>query len=845
MTKEKYNITGMTCASCSSRVQKAVSTLDGVKNANVNLLKNTMVVEFDSDRVSDSDIIKAVEKAGYGALLDNNEKRVSKSSNSTDKEDISVSIYKNYIRRLIYSLIFEIPLFYLCMGHMYHWPLPSGVHDPRNAVALALTQFLLLLPIVAVNFAYFKSGLKALFNRSPNMDSLVSVGSLAAIVYGVYMIYKISFALGRGNLDVVHDLSMNLYFEGAGTILTLITVGKTLEAKSKQKTTSAIKALMNLTPPIATVLRDGIEVKVDINDVKVDDIVIVKSGESIPLDGVVIEGNASIDESMITGESVPEEKRKGDEVIGGTIVTLGFIKVRITKVGSDTVLSNIIRLVDEATSSKAPIASIADKVSGVFVPVVMAIAVVAFLIWLCLGYGFEFALGIGISVLVISCPCALGLAVPTAIMVGTGVGAKNGILIKSAEALETLGNINTVVFDKTGTITNGKPFVTDVFTLGDVSENELLKCTASIEKLSEHPLSISITEKANELGIEFLQVDDFKQTPGVGLEGRVNGDFYRIGNANILTLVNSSVDGKNVLLSKADEFSKDGKTALYVIKNDIPLGVIAVKDEVKSTSKSAIERIKSMGIDVYMLTGDNEKTASVIAHEVGIDNVKAGVRPEDKDAIVESLKSGGNKVAMVGDGINDAPSLKRADVGIAVGSGTDIAIDASDVVIMKSTLNDVVESIRLSKAVMKNIKENLFWAFFYNVLGIPLAAGVLYAPFGVVLNPMFASFAMSCSSLFVVTNALRLYRCKTRDDNKTNKNKENKKENNMDKVVLHVDGMSCAHCASHVEEALKGVDGVKSAKVELEKKKAIVELSKEVDIEALKSAVKEAGYDAK
>ncbi len=651
--------------------------------------------------------------------------------------------------RLIYSLIFTIPLFYISMGHMMGWPLPSGLLGMENAMIFAFTQFLLLIPIVVINRNYFKTGFKTLFQGSPNMDSLIAIGSGAAIVYGIYAIYKISFGLGHMDMEMVDKYMMDLYFESAGTILTLITLGKTMEARAKGKTSDAIKKLMNLAPKTARVERNGKEMQIPVGEVKEGDCVIIKAGESVPVDGVVLEGVSTIDESALTGESIPVEKHIGDSVIGATVNKSGYLKVTATKVGDNTTLAQIIRLVDDATSSKAPIAKLADKVSGVFVPAVITIAIIATVGWLIAGYSFEFALSIGISVLVISCPCALGLATPTAIMVGTGRGATNGILIKSAEALEIAHKIDTVVLDKTGTITQGKPVVT----VDGIEKDKLLQTAYSIEKLSEHPLADAIVENAKEKNLASMEVKQFAQMPGQGLSGVIGGKKCLAGNRRMMDANHIS---SAELFVKGDELATAGKTPLYFAVEGKLLGIIAVADVVKPTSRQAIEELTDMGIEVVMLTGDNEKTAKAVQKQVGVSRVVAEVFPQDKEKEIRRLQEAGKKVAMVGDGINDAPALARADVGIAIGAGTDIAIESADFVLMKSDLVDVSTAIQLSKAVIRNIKQNLFWAFIYNIIGIPIAAGVFYTAFHLKMNPMLGALAMSFSSVFVVSNALRL-----------------------------------------------------------------------------------------
>ncbi len=751
LKKKQFDITGMTCSACSARVEKSVSKLPGIQEVSVNLLKNSMVASYDEKNLSEVEIIKAVEKAGYGAFPREESKAYKVIKN--DAKDTAKNEYQKLKKRLIISLVFGGLLFYISMGHMMNWPLPSLLKGMENALTFAYTQFLLLLPIIYVNFKYYKVGFKALFQGAPNMDSLIALGSSAAIIYGIYAIYKIGYGYGHNNMQMVHDFMMDLYFESAGMILALITLGKFLEARAKGKTSDAITKLMNLAPKTATIIKNSIELQIPVEEVKCGDILVVKAGEAIPVDGVIVEGAASIDESALTGESIPVEKYVSDEIIGATINKAGYFKMKATKVGENTTLAQIVKLVDDATSSKAPIAKLADKVSGIFVPVVITIALLAAIIWLIIGQSFEFALSIGISVLVISCPCALGLATPTAIMVGTGKGAINGILLKSAEALEITHSLDTIVLDKTGTITQGKPTVTNVLCAKGITEKELLQIAASLENLSEHPLAEAIVAEAIKRNLDYLIVDEFKQIPGQGITGVIGGEKCLAGNIRLLQT--NHISG-GFLQNAGEEMAEEGKTPLFFAKGQELIGIIGVADVVKSTSKQAIEELKSMGIDTVMLTGDNAKTAKAIQKQVGVNRVVAEVLPQDKEREVRQLQKSGKKVAMVGDGINDAPALARADVGIAIGAGTDIAIESADIVLMKSDLLDVVTAIQLSKAVIRNIKQNLFWAFFYNTIGIPIAAGLFYLSFSLKLNPMIGAFAMSFSSIFVVTNALRL-----------------------------------------------------------------------------------------
>lgn len=760
MRKETYDVTGMTCSSCVRHVEKAVSRQPGVKKVTVNLLKNSMVVDYDENKLDQTKIEHAVSDAGYGASLRSNDA----SPAGDTEENPSQREYDSYKQRLIWSIVFTVPLIYLSMGHMLGWPLPFFFLGTTNAVTFAFTQFLLLLPVVYFNRSYFINGFRSLFRGTPNMDSLVALGASAALVYGVFTIYKIGIGLGFLDFKSVSAHVMNLYFESAGTILTLITLGKTLEAKAKGRTTDAISKLLNLAPKTARVLRDNQEEIVPVEEVRKDDVVIVKAGESIPVDGVIISGSASVDESALTGESLPIDKKEGDKAIGATINKSGYFKMSVTKTGDETVLAQIVRLVDDATSSKAPIANLADRISGVFVPIVIGIAFIAAIVWLMLGSTFEFALSIGISVLVISCPCALGLATPTAIMVGTGQGAVNGILFKSARALETTHELQTVVFDKTGTITEGKPVVTDIFPLQNIEKNDLLQIAASLESLSEHPLAQAITASARERKLSLLEVEKFTQVAGQGIRGIINGKEILAGNLRMMDENQIKVTDSEIPESGAAE----GRTTLYFARESQLIGIINVADVIKETSREAIEELNQMGLQTIMLTGDNETTAKAIAEKAGIKNVIAEVLPADKEHEIQKLQQKGQKVAMVGDGINDAPALARADVGIAIGAGTDIAIDSADVVLMKSQLTEVSTAIQLSKATIRNIKENLFWAFIYNIIGIPIAAGIFYPAFGFKLSPMIGALAMSFSSVFVVTNALRLRFFNARHSNHKN-----------------------------------------------------------------------------
>lgn len=772
-----------------------------------------MTVEFDENILSVEEIIKAIENIGYGASL--HEDKTNKKSKENVKNEQVYDDIKNMKHRLIISMIFWIPLMYVAMFHMFKdWfgiPIPSFIenifHGTKNSLIFAFTQFLLLLPIMYVNRNYYISGFKKLFKKMPNMDSLIAIGSGAAFIYGIIAIYMIGYGLGHNNIDLVEKYSQDIYFESAGTILTLITVGKYLEAKSKGKTSDAISKLINLAPKTVTVLRNEKEVKIDIEEVVKGDIVLVKPGEKIGVDGIVIEGEGYIDESSITGESIPVYKKNNDNLISGTINKNGYIKMKASKVGDDTTLSQIIKLVEEASNSKAPISKIADKVSSIFVPVVIFIAVLAFLIWIIAGYSFEFALSIGIAVLVISCPCALGLATPVAIMVGTGKGAENGILFKSAESLETLHLVDTVVFDKTGTITKGNISVTDIYSL--IDEKELLKIAGSIEKSSEHPLGEAIVKKAKEENIKLEDSKEFESISGRGVKGKINNKTYFAGNLNFMKENNIEVKG---VIEKAEEFLNNGKTVLYFAEEERIIGIIAVSDIIKETSLKAVQELKKKNIEVIMITGDNHLVAKSIGKQVGIDRIISEVLPQDKEKEIAKLQSKGRKVAFVGDGINDSPALARSDVGFGIGSGTDIAIESADCIIMKDNLLDVVTAIQLSKSVIRNIKMNLFWAFFYNIIGIPIAAGVLYPAFGITLNPMIGAACMSLSSVCVVTNALRLRGFKPHFQNEYNLSencninfKENKEEFNKMEKTIKIEGMMCNHCKMAVTKALENI----------------------------------------
>ena len=863
MKKEVFDITGMTCSACSARIEKGVSGMEGAQEVNVNLLKNSMTVTYDEGRTSPQQIIEKVEDIGYGASVHSAARQPQTGSPAAagGGSDAASAQMKRMKKRLIVSLVFTVPLFYISMGHMAGWPLPSVLLGTENAMIFAFTQFLLLLPVLAAGGHYFRNGFKNLWRRSPNMDSLIALGSGAAFVYGIYAIYKIAWGFGRGDLELVHHFSMDLYFESSGMILTLITLGKFMEARAKARTSDAITKLMDLAPKTAVLVKDGQETEIPVDDVQTGDVLAVRDGDTVPVDGRIVEGYASIDESAITGESIPAEKQAGDKVTGGTINRTGYFRMEATAVGENTTLAKIIRLVDEATSSKAPIAKLADKVSGVFVPAVIAIALLAAVIWFALGYGFEFSLSIAISVLVISCPCALGLATPTAIMVGTGRGAANGILIKSAEALETAHSVDTVVLDKTGTVTEGKPRVTDVL-CGDSSGKELLSVAASLESRSSHPLAEPILQEAYREGADIREVQEYRMIPGQGIAGKLDGQDCYAGNRRLMQTLGISAEN---FLSEEERLADEGKTPLYFALGNRLLGLIAAADVVKPTSREAVARMQEMGMDVIMLTGDNARTAEAIRRQVGLETVIADVLPQDKERKVFELQQQGRKVAMVGDGINDAPALARADVGIAIGAGTDVAIESADIVLMKSDLMDVPSAVSLSRAVMRNIKQNLFWALFYNAVCIPVAAGALFIPLGLKLNPMIGAAAMSFSSVSVVTNALRLRffapkwkhegtadsgmgsaGCAVMGNPEVTENKEIEKEEKGETVMkktVKIEGMMCMHCAKAVEKALGGVEGVTGVTVSLEEKQAVVEGTDTMKEDALKAAVVDAGYE--
>ena len=839
---EQYRVTGMTCAACQARVEKVVSNVPGVTDVSVSLLTNSMGVE---GTATSADIVAAVEKAGYHASV-----KGAQMESSQGAEALADTETPKLLKRLIISLIFLMPLMYLSMGHMmWNWPLPGFLNN--NHVGMGLAQLLFTVIIMVINQRFFISGFTSLIHRAPNMDTLVAMGATAAFGYSTYALFAMTVAQTAGNDKLVMSYMHEFYFESAAMILTLITLGKTLEAYSKGKTTDALKSLMNLAPKMATVVRNEQELLISADQVKKGDIFLVKPGESIPVDGIVLEGNSAIDEAALTGESIPVDKAVGDTVSAATINQSGFIKCEATRVGEDTTLSQIIKMVSDAAATKAPIAKIADKVSGIFVPAVITIAIITIIGWLLAGESVGFALARGISVLVISCPCALGLATPVAIMVGNGVGAKHGILFKTAVSLEEAGKVDIVALDKTGTITNGQPKVTDILPVDGISEQELLETAFSLEKKSEHPLAKAIVEYGEEKNFTVSVVDNFKAVPGNGLTGTLNEETLIGGN---LLFIEKSLSISKELKHSAEQLASAGKTPLFFAKENRLLGMIAVADVIKEDSPQAINELKAMGIHVVMLTGDNERTAKAIGEQAGVDNVIAGVLPDGKESVIQALGKKG-KVAMVGDGINDAPALTRADVGIAIGAGTDVAMDAADVVLMKSKLADVPAAIRLSRGVLRNIHENLFWAFFYNTIGIPLAAGLLISVLGWKLNPMFGAAAMSLSSFCVVTNALRLNLLNIRSTKKDKKkqkaidvsiininNNEKKEVNEMTKT-MNIKGMMCGHCEATVKKALEALPEVASAEVSHEKGTAVVTLEKEIADDVLKKTVEDKDYE--
>lgn len=831
---KQYNVTGMSCAACSTRVEKAVTKLEGVTACSVSLLTNSMGVEGE---VAPETVIRAVEEAGYGASLKGAEKKQSVSEQEDALKDRETPLLK---KRLFSSIIFLIILMYISMGHMmWNWPLPAFFMD--NHVAMGLLQLLLTGIIMVINQKFFISGFKSLFHKAPNMDTLVALGSSAAFVYSTYALFAMTDAQVKGDMDTVMHYMHEFYFESAAMILTLITVGKMLEAHAKGKTTDALKGLMQLAPKTAVILKDGKEQEVSIEQVKKGDIFVVRPGENIPVDGIIVEGSSAINESALTGESIPVDKEKGDDIFAATINQSGFLTCEATKVGEDTTLSKIIQMVSDAAATKAPIAKVADKVSGVFVPVVILLALFTIVVWLLAGESVGFSLARGISVLVISCPCALGLATPVAIMVGNGVGAKNGILFKTAESIEQTGKMDVIALDKTGTITKGEPTVTDVIPGEGITEEALVEYAASLESKSEHPLASAIIQYAGEQNIQMDEVTEFTALPGNGLTAKQKGEQLFGGNQ---IWIQKQVMIADTILQKAEMLAKEGKTPLFFAKEKTFLGIIAVADVIKEDSARAVKQLQDMGLRVVMLTGDNENTAKAIGRQAGVDQVIADVLPEGKEQVVRQLQKQG-KVSMVGDGINDAPALTRADMGIAIGAGTDIAIDAADVVLMKSRLLDVPAAIRLSRATLKNIHENLFWAFFYNVIGIPLAAGIWIPIFGWKLNPMFGAAAMSLSSFCVVTNALRLNLCRLYDTKKDRKRKQRNQKQQEDAIMtktMKIEGMMCGHCEARVKKALEALPQVTEAEVSHKKGTAVVTLAEEISDAELTKAVEEQDY---
>ena len=845
---EQYNVTGMSCAACSARVEKAVSKVPGVTSCSVSLLTNSMGVEGTADEAA---VIAAVEAAGYGASVKgargagagagagSGRAAAGSAAAGADDDFLKDTETPKIRRRLIASLCFLVPLMYLSMGHMmWNWPLPEALAE--NHVAIGIAQLLLTGIVMVINQKFFISGFKGLIHGAPNMDTLVALGSAASFGYSLYALFAMTAAQMNGDMAGVMSYMHEFYFESAAMILTLITVGKMLEAHSKGKTTDALKGLMKLAPKTAVIVRDGEEVEVSIDQVRKGDIFVVRPGENIPVDGIVLEGSSAVNESALTGESIPVDKKPGDAVSAATLNHSGFIRCEATRVGEDTTLSQIIQMVSDAAATKAPIAKIADRVSGVFVPAVIAIAVVTLIVWLVAGQTIGFALARAISVLVISCPCALGLATPVAIMVGNGMGARNGIMFKTAVSLEETGKMQIVALDKTGTITSGEPKTTDILPAEGTSEEELLTLAYALEKKSEHPLANAILETGRERGVQSdLEVTDFQAVPGGGLTGELDGSRLTGGN---LKYISQTAEVTDAVRRQAEELAEEGKTPLFFAKDGKLLGIIAVADVIKEDSPQAVRELQNMGIHVVMLTGDNERTARAIGKQAGVDEVIAGVLPEGKESVIRALKEKG-KVAMVGDGINDAPALTRADMGIAIGAGTDIAIDAADVVLMKSRLSDVPAAIRLSRATLRNIHENLFWAFFYNVIGIPLAAGVWIPIFGWQLNPMFGAAAMSLSSFCVVTNALRLNWFKVHDASKDKKIKQNvKKEKTTMEKTITIEGMMCGHCEAAVKKALEELPQVSGAAVSHEKGTAVVTLNAEVADDVLKKAVEDKDY---
>ncbi len=843
---QKYDVTGMSCAACSARIEKVVGKLEGVRTVTVNLLMNNMTVDFDENLLNHDKIIQSVIDAGYGASLPREEnvpQTAEKTANPADEEMAGMKT------RLIWSVAFLVPLMYVAMGHMLHLPMPSWLHGEGNYLTNALVQLLLCVPVLFLNRKFYVVGLKALWKRSPNMDSLIAVGSGAALISGLVAVFRMSYGYGHGDLAIVERYAHNLYIESAAMILTLITVGKFLETRSKGRTGQAISRLIALTPDTAKLLKNGVEVETPVSQVQLGDIAVVRAGDRVPVDGVICQGNAAIDQSALTGESIPVEKTVGDRVDAGTICQNGFFQVQVDRVGKDTSLARIIALVEEASSGKAPIARLADKIAGIFVPTVMAIALLAFVVWLLVGESLEFALNIGISVLVISCPCALGLATPVAIMAGAGKGAENGILFRTAQSLEQAQSVTTVVLDKTGTVTQGHPSVTDIFASDTTS---LLKLAASIEASSSHPLAQAVIREAQHRGIAPAPVDRVENLPGFGLVARQGEDVIAAGNAALMEKLGVDL---SAVAEQAVQLEENGKTLLYFAKNQVLAGLIAVADPVKPTSEQAVRELRELGCKVVILTGDNARTADAVCRAVGADYAIAQVLPQDKEAHIRALQDKGEKVAMVGDGINDAPALTRADVGFAIGGGTDVAIESADVVLTGAQLTAVSQAIKLSRSVLRIIKENLFWAFFYNAIGIPVAAGVLYPAFGITLSPMIGSAAMSLSSFCVVTNALRLTRLKLQEGEcPTNCDSSVENEVKIEETIIkqeetamtktmNIQGMMCPHCVAHVKKALTAIPGVE-ADVQLDNKCAVITMAQPVEDAVLVKAVVDAGYEA-
>lgn len=850
--QKQFNVEGMTCAACVSAVEKAVGKLDGVDKVEVNLLTKSMEVSFDEKQVNDFEIIKAVDKAGYKVEVFKKEK----SANNTSQTNESTDIYKNELEDKVFRLKVSFPLMvilmYVAMGPMMGLPSPGFLVGAENSLINIFIQFLLATPILFVNRAYFINGFKSLFNRNPNMDSLIAIGSGASYLYGIYAIFMLIISFRDQNMDMVHKFSHDIYFESAAMILTLITLGKYFEARSKRKTSQAITKLMDLAPKTARILKDGEEIEIPVDQIKIGDVLVIRPGEKIPADGKVINGSSAVDQALLTGESLPITKDLGDDVFTATINKTGALEVEVTKSQEDSTLAQIVDLVKKASSSKAPIAKLADKIAGVFVPIVLVIALITFITWSILGQGFEFAMQMAVAVLVISCPCALGLATPVAIMVGTGKGASFGVLIKSAESLEGLGHISTVVLDKTGTITLGKPFVTDLISIA-ADEKTLINLAHAMEKSSEHPLAEAIVAFTKEEKTSDLEVKDFEAQVGMGIKAKVNGKEYFAGNNKILDQLGLESEE---ILAEGRRLAEEGKTPMYFANSESVLGIIAVADVIKTSSKEAISKLKVEGIKVVMLTGDNEVTAKAIGKNLEVDQIISDVLPQDKEAAISSLQDQGEKVVMVGDGINDSPALVKADIGMAIGAGTDIAMESADIVLMKNNLLDVVNAIDLGKATLKNIKENLFWAFFYNVIGIPIAAGLFYKAFGLKLSPMLGALAMSFSSVFVVTNALRLNGFKPlksqdasdmkMEDVQVNRSRLtadfSKKE--VEEVKIFVGGMTCKHCQRRVKEALESLDGLR-AQVDLDEGAAYIKTSVRYDEEAYRKIIEDAGYDFK